>query len=364
MDSLDDRLATVLLAMFLGLLVLSLLCFVTLFLQPNLPFNPLSPDQATAIAATSAALAPTVTPTFTPQPTYPPTWTPTLTPTPGPTKTPTETRTPTPTYTPSPTNTGTPTRTATPLPPTDTPTVTPTPLPPPYFVASHSSENRCSDIKMEIHALDANGLPMAGLTVEYGEVGVASSVFTAGPTNTSGIYGVTLIPGTNRSAAKDPHNWFAYVVENGQRASEIFRFTTDPMWADNPEHCDDNDNDNDNVDDNDNEDEGCIADPCEDADAINVKIINWQKRRPIATGTPPAAPSTPVPTPRPGEGYDFTRNWKCSDFATQADAQRLYQAAGGPDLDVYGLDPDRDGVACEELLGVTPTATLTATPRR
>ena len=39
----------------------------------------------------------------------------------------------------------------------------------------------------------------------------------------------------------------------------------------------------------------------------------------------------------------------CSDFATQAEAQAFYEAAGGPDRDPHRLDPDKDGVACESL---------------
>jgi micrococcal nuclease len=39
----------------------------------------------------------------------------------------------------------------------------------------------------------------------------------------------------------------------------------------------------------------------------------------------------------------------CSDFATQAEAQAFYEAAGGPERDPHRLDPDKDGVACESL---------------
>ncbi|MCI0528048.1 MAG: hypothetical protein L0Y56_11485, partial [Nitrospira sp.] len=120
----DDRIVTVLAAMVIGLTLLTLICFITLFLAPNLPFNPLSPERATASAATRQAQTPIEQATPTPPPTYPPTWTPTPTFTPGPTKTTTDTRTPTPTDTSTPTDTPTSTRTSTPLPPTSTPTVT------------------------------------------------------------------------------------------------------------------------------------------------------------------------------------------------------------------------------------------------
>lgn len=295
MGDLDDRIITVLLGMIVGITILSLICFLTLFIQPNLPFNPLSPARATGIAATRLASLPT--PTATPYviETYPPTWTLTPTRTPAPTKTPTETRTPTPTYTPSPTRTPTYTPSPTPLPPTNTPTPTNTPLPPPYFVVSHSSENRCADLKLEIHALDEEGLPLPGLMIEYGEVDIPESNFVAGPTNANGMYGVLLINGfENREAARQLHLWYTYVVEGGVRASEVFTFTTDPIWADNPEKCEDyrDETDEEDTDEDDEEEfveEGCIEDPCRSGDAVNVKIITWQRRPPIPTPTPTAA---------------------------------------------------------------------------
>lgn len=39
----------------------------------------------------------------------------------------------------------------------------------------------------------------------------------------------------------------------------------------------------------------------------------------------------------------------CSDFATQAEAQALVVAAGGPSRDPHRLDSDKDGVVCESL---------------
>lgn len=37
----------------------------------------------------------------------------------------------------------------------------------------------------------------------------------------------------------------------------------------------------------------------------------------------------------------------CSDFASQAAAQNYFLSHGGPGQDPAGLDPDRDGLACE-----------------
>ena len=41
----------------------------------------------------------------------------------------------------------------------------------------------------------------------------------------------------------------------------------------------------------------------------------------------------------------------CSDFTTQAAAQRFFQRAGGPAQDPHRLDGDGDGRACESLPG-------------
>lgn len=44
----------------------------------------------------------------------------------------------------------------------------------------------------------------------------------------------------------------------------------------------------------------------------------------------------------------------CSAFTTQPQAQAVFNAAGGPQLDPYGLDEDRNGKACENLPVVAP----------
>lgn len=44
-----------------------------------------------------------------------------------------------------------------------------------------------------------------------------------------------------------------------------------------------------------------------------------------------------------------TDAYNCSDFATQAEAQRFYDKAGGVGKDTNRLDGDQDGVACEDL---------------
>ena len=44
-----------------------------------------------------------------------------------------------------------------------------------------------------------------------------------------------------------------------------------------------------------------------------------------------------------------SRDYDCSDFATQREAQRFFEQEGGPHEDPHGLDGDGDGIACEDL---------------
>lgn len=278
MGRLDNRMTIILISMVLGMTVLSCLCYVTIYAQPNIPFNPLSPQRATEVALANPSQGPVqVGPTPTLDQSYPPTWTPSPTRTPGPTKTPTNTRTPTPTDTNTPTRTPTATDTRTPTLPPPPPTQTPTPTPLPYVVSSHSGRNNCADIGLDGLVNGPDGLPVQGVQIQYGEVGVGGSRFIA-TTDNNGRYAALLLPGSNTSAAIRPHNWYAYVVENGERASKEFRFTTDPIFADNPPHCDDDDSENNN---NSNDNElgpGCTLDPCKSSSSIQIKTINWQKR--------------------------------------------------------------------------------------
>ena len=288
MRNLDRRLTTVLLAMVLGMSVLAIMCYATIFVQPNIPFNPLSPQRATEIALVNVVAIQQQQaqgPAATLDQSYPATWTTTPTNTPGPTKTATNTRTATPTRTSSPTRTPTATNTRTPAPPPPPPTVTPTPSPLPYVVGSHSSRNNCADTGLEGIVNGTDGLPQAGAQVQYGEVGVSGSRFIA-TTDNNGRYGALLIPGSSKPASYQSHNWYAYVVENGQQASEQFQFTTDPIYADNPSYCgrDNNDDDDESDDEEDNEDElepGCSLDPYKVSSSIQIKVINWQRRTPF-----------------------------------------------------------------------------------
>ena len=290
MERLDNRLTIVLLAMFLGMTVLACLCYATIYAQPNIPFNPLSPQRATEVALASQSDVPgQFIPTPTLDQSYPPTWTPSPTRTPGPSKTPTETRTPTPSRTSTATRTPTPTKTHTPTipPPPPPPTATPTPFP--FIVSSHSGKNNCADIGLQGVVNGPDGLPKAGVQVQYGELGIAASRFIA-TTDGNGRFGALLIPGSNESLAKQSKNWYAFIVESGSRASEEFTFTTDPIFADNPGYCSrggENNNNNNGSNGNGNSNggndndlpPGCLEDPCRVNGTIQVKVINWQERR-------------------------------------------------------------------------------------
>ncbi|MEK7551700.1 MAG: hypothetical protein AAB532_03820 [Patescibacteria group bacterium] len=49
------------------------------------------------------------------------------------------------------------------------------------------------------------------------------------------------------------------------------------------------------------------------------------------------------------ENPSFNTKVLCSDFLTQEDAQDFFIKNGGPRLDKYKLDKDKDGIVCESL---------------
>jgi hypothetical protein len=109
--------------------------------------------------------------------------------------------------------------------------------------------------------------------------------------------------------------------------------------ADNPGYCD-------GLSGTEFDEKGCIMNPCKSEGAINIKHIDWQPRvsqfKPIATATPRPGLCTPP-------YHDFVLPRTCSDCRTQADAQRLFEAVGGPEVDIYDFDRDGNGIACENL---------------
>lgn len=70
---------------------------------------------------------------------------------------------------------------------------------------------------------------------------------------------------------------------------------------------------------------------------------------PVPTAPPPPA-APPVRSPGYTGPYDpFGPDRDCGDFATHAEAQAFFEAAGGPSRDPHRLDGDHDGMVCESL---------------
>lgn len=228
----SERVATALLAVVIGLTSLTCLCYLAIFLVPEVPFNPYPPSHATAWAATANPVivtGPTEPASAPPTSIFGPTWTPTITPIPTDTPTPTETRTPTPTATNTPTSTPFPTRTPT---NTATPTVTNTPLPPtatplpPYRILSQRGEPNCEVLRVTGIVYGPDGLPLSGVTMQVGELNVPGSRFNTAPTDANGRYIWDFGGPTDREQV-----WFVVPLENGQPAVEQFTFQTDPARA-------------------------------------------------------------------------------------------------------------------------------------
>lgn len=67
---------------------------------------------------------------------------------------------------------------------------------------------------------------------------------------------------------------------------------------------------------------------------------------PKAVGAPVAKTArTATPVARTTARADYN----CTDFKTRAEVQKVFIAAGGPRLDPYRLDADKDGIPCEDI---------------
>lgn len=222
----SNKTATLFLVIVIGMTLLVCLFFAAIYVMPNAAFNPYSPDSATARAQVAVENnAPQFVvdvPTETATPLFPPTWTPTITLTPSPTATSTETRTPTPTatttHTATPFNTKTPTATKTPT-PRPSPSATPLPL---YRVSNITNNNDCDNVFVHGVIYGQNGLPLSGIRMQVGEVGVAGSVYTTDPSDSNGRYFYWFDRPNN-----DKHRWFVVPLENGQPAVQRFEWQTD-----------------------------------------------------------------------------------------------------------------------------------------
>lgn len=171
-DRFDDRTLEIATVIVVVIIALVILCYLAIYINPQVIFNPFRPDTPTPVAVITDVLGPTWTPSPTPTETGTPRPTATWTPSP----TPTATATPTPTWTPTATPTNTPPPT---LPPTATrkpapprPTATPTPWP--YYpfgpTASGPAGGRpdCAATWVDGYVLGANGLPEANVQMRVG----------------------------------------------------------------------------------------------------------------------------------------------------------------------------------------------------
>lgn len=75
-------------------------------------------------------------------------------------------------------------------------------------------------------------------------------------------------------------------------------------------------------------------------------MINARKRRAAVVGSVAAILAGSLAAT--GAEAKF-RDRDCSDFATQAKAQKFFIKHGGPKKDRHRLDADHDGRACEDL---------------
>ncbi|MFM1939286.1 MAG: hypothetical protein RLY32_1028, partial [Pseudomonadota bacterium] len=68
------------------------------------------------------------------------------------------------------------------------PPPTATQPPPLYSPSNIRTEANCDVVRILGRVLDVQGLPVAGVTMQVGEVGVAGSVFNTAPTDANGRY--------------------------------------------------------------------------------------------------------------------------------------------------------------------------------
>jgi hypothetical protein len=79
---------------------------------------------------------------------------------------------------------------------------------------------------------------------------------------------------------------------------------------------------------------GIVPRPCRMAGRTALALLTLALVVPLALAVPFGAAA--------GADYD------CVDFDSREDAQEFYEESGGPENDPYNLDDDADGIACEE----------------
>ena len=203
----SDRTLEIATVVVVVLTALALLCYLAIFINPQVPFNPFKPATPTLVAKATAL------PTWTPSPT--PTSTNTATPTPTwtPTPTPTNTPLPTATDTPLPTATNTPTRR--PAPPPPRPTATPTPWP--YYYSLSAGRGSCDFTGVYGYVVGANNLPEANVQMRAGN---DQGWTTDTVTDVNGFYWIQFWGGAKAG------KWFVRVFKGDQARSFQYWFET------------------------------------------------------------------------------------------------------------------------------------------
>jgi hypothetical protein len=116
-------------------------------------------------------------------------------------------------------------------------------LPPQYVVSRVQRENNCHVVRIKGVVLDMSGIPVAGVVMQVGEVGVPGSVFSTAPTDANGRYVWDF-----GSPDDNGHTWFVVPLENGQPAVDPFQFQTDHV------------------------------DTCESEASVQITTVDWRRR--------------------------------------------------------------------------------------
>ena len=231
LSRIGPRAALLATVMLLVLTVMTCLCYLAIYINPQMPLNPFPPPRQVAQASPTSVAPEPSAPSV---PTFPPTWTPTATATatdtPLPTDTPTVT--PTPTHTATPTFAPTATRTPRPPapPPTATPTHTPVPSPTPwpyqqqgytYTLPNDKNAAGCNWLGVGGQVFDAQGVPFPGVTVRCWSGGFEG-------TSVSGSHGEYGPAGWEVFLYDRPRDatWNCQVVQGGVGVSPVVTFAT------------------------------------------------------------------------------------------------------------------------------------------
>ena len=214
-DRFDDRTLEIGTVIVVVVIALVILCYLAIYINPWVPFNPFPPDKPTPTAAAALPDEPTWTPTPSPTITDTPTATATWTPSPTPTNTATPTFTPTSTATPTPLPTNTPTRAPTKPPPKPKP---PTATPPPdYYYEYAGGRPNCEVTMIWGYVAGANGLAEANVQIRVGnDQGWRQDLWT----DANGYYIFHFWTGPKAG------KWFVRVFKGGVATSEQFWWET------------------------------------------------------------------------------------------------------------------------------------------